>query len=244
VAFNSAQYEAVTAKLSSGLQDLSGKLKEVGPKAESTANHWYVPSPVADALIWVANKIIELGSWILNKISEILEGVAAPVVMFSTAMDWQDSVRGAASLVAAETAPEALVAPRHWSGEAATAYTTSVKGQPTVATQIETSADKVAGALNICAVAGMAFYVAIGVILVKFIAATIAAIVALGSVVFSWAGAGIIVEEAGVNTGLIIAAVATLTAALGAQAQQMAVIEGEAQDNSAFPGGHWPDALS
>ncbi|HEX2297087.1 MAG TPA: hypothetical protein VHH34_00975, partial [Pseudonocardiaceae bacterium] len=116
--------------------------------------------------------------------------------------------------------------------------------QPTAATQIETSADKIAAALNICAVAGLAFYVALGVILIKFITATIAAIAALGSVVFSWAGAALIVEEAGVNTALIITAVTTLVAVLGAQAQQMAIIEGEAVDNSAFPGGHWPDALA
>ena len=244
MAFSSAQYEAVATKLSSGMQDLSGKLKQVGPKAESTASHWYVPNAVADALIWVANKLIELGSWVLNKITELLEGVGAPVAMFFYAMDWQNNVRGTASSVAGEIAPEALVAPKHWSGDAATAYTASVKGQPTAATQIETSADKIAGALNMCAISGLAFYVALGVILVKFITATIAAIAALGSVVFSWAGAALIVEEAGVNTGLIIAAVTTLVAVLGAQAQQMAIIEGEAMDNSAFPGGHWPDALA
>ncbi|MPY58148.1 hypothetical protein [Streptomyces spongiae] len=244
MAFNSAQYEAVTAKLSTGMQDLSGKLNQVGPKAESTANHWYVPDVVADALIWAANKLIDLGSWVLNKITELLEGVADPGAMFFYAMDWQSHVRSPASSVAGDVAPEALVAPKHWSGDAATAYTTSVKGQPTAATQIETSADKIAAALNICAIAGLAFYVALGVILIKFITATIAAIAALGSVVFSWAGAALIVEEAGVNTALIITAVTTLVAVLGAQGQQMAIIEGEAVDNSAFPGGHWPDALA
>ncbi|MGW1161016.1 hypothetical protein ACWD5Q_23540 [Streptomyces sp. NPDC002513] len=157
---------------------------------------------------------------------------------------WPAPQHGPASSVAGEIAPEALVAPKHWSGDAATAYTTSVKGQPAAATQIETSADKIAGALNICAVAGMAFYVALGAILAKFITVTIAAIAALGSVVFSWAGAVMIVEEAGVNAALITAAVAALVAVIGAQAQQMAIIEGEAVDNSAFPGGHWPDALA
>src|SRR5512147_2089300 len=119
----------------------------------------------------------------------------------------------------------------HWSGDAATKYTASVKGQPTAATQIETSADKIAAGLNICAVAGLAFYVALAAILVKFITATTAAIVALGSVVFSWAGAATIVEEAGVNAALIWTAVSTLVAVLGAQGQQMAIIKGESVDN-------------
>lgn len=74
---------------------------------------------------------------------------------------------------------------------------------------------------------------AMGVIIVKFIIATVAAIAALGSVVLSWAGAA-----------LVIAAVTTLVAALGTQAQQMTVVEGEAKDNSAFPGGKWPSGTA
>jgi hypothetical protein len=105
-------------------------------------------------------------------------------------------------------------------------------------------ADKTAGSLTTCAAAGLIFYVALGVIVVKFILATITAIAALGSVVFSWAGAALIVEEAGVNTGMIIAAVAGLSAVLGAQASQMAVLHGEASDGSAFPGGRWPNATT
>ena len=107
---------------------------------------------------------------------------------------------------------------------------------------IGTLSDKTAVALNTCAVAGAAFYLALVVVLIKFIAATITALVALGSVVFSWAGAALIVEEAAVNTGMSIAAVGGLVAVLGAQASQMVVLHGEAIDGSTFPGGHWPDA--
>ncbi|MFF9477461.1 hypothetical protein [Streptomyces sp. NPDC014733] len=239
-----AQYEATMNKITKGTQDLAAKLREAGPKAEATANQWYVPQPVADALIWAANKLVEAGSWLLEKIGEVLEGAAAPVTFFFYAHDWQSDVRGKASTVAGETSPDALKAPGQWEGDAATAYTAAVKDQSTAATQVETSADKIAGALTVSAVAGLAFYVAIGVILVKFIMAAVAAIAALGSVVFSWAGAGIIVEEAGVNSGLVIAAVTTLVAVLGAQAQQMVTVEGEARDNSAFPGGKWPSGMS
>ncbi|SCK25804.1 hypothetical protein H181DRAFT_02012 [Streptomyces sp. WMMB 714] len=244
MSFSSAQYQATIDKLVKGTEDLAAKLKDVGPKAESTANKWYVPKPIADALIWCANKLIEAGSWLLKKIGEVLEGAAAPITFFFYANDWQGDVRGKASTVTGETAADALKAPDKWEGDAGTAYSKAVKDQTTAATSIETSADKIATALTFSAVAGLAFYVAIGVILVKFIAATIAAIAALGSVVFSWAGAALIVEEAGVNSALIIAAVTTLVAALGTQAQQMAVVQGEAQDNSAFPGGKWPSGTA
>ncbi|GAA0702683.1 MULTISPECIES: hypothetical protein [Streptomyces] len=244
MAFSAAQYTAAIDKLNAKSETLSQKLNKVGPTAESTANKWYVPGFIAKALIWCANKIIELGNWIWKKIVECLKGAAVPITAFFDAHDWQVKVRGKASEVGGATAPDALTSPKNWTGDGATAYTTAVKSQPTAATSIETSADKVAGALTFSAVAGLAFYVALGVILVKFIAATIAAIAALGSVVFSWAGAAVIVEEAGVNSALIITAVTTLTAALGTQAQQMMVVEGEARDGTAFPGGHWPKATA
>jgi hypothetical protein len=244
MAFSEAQYTAAIDKMNTKLETLSGKLKEVGPKAESTANKWYVPGFIADALIWCANKIIDLGNWIWKKIVDCLKGAAVPITAFFDAYDWQVQVRGKASEVAGSTSADALVAPKTWAGDGADAYTKAVKGQPTAATSIETSADKVAGALTFSAVAGLAFYVALGVILVKFIVAIIAAIAALGSAVFSWAGAALIVEEAGVNSALIITAVTALTAALGTQAQQMAVVEGESKDGSAFPEGRWPTATA
>jgi hypothetical protein len=44
-----------------------------------------------------------------------------------------------------------------------------------------------------------------------------------------------------VNTALIIGAVVALVAALGVQAKHMGVLHGEANDNSTFPNGHWPN---
>lgn len=133
-----------------------------------------------------------------------------------------------------------MVDTRDWEGAAADAYRKIINPQGSAAGKIGTISDKVATTLTICAAAGLAFYVAIGVIIVKLIAATVTAIGLLGSAVLSWAGAALIVEEAGVNTGLVIAAVTTLTALLGAQAQQMVALHGEAVDNATFPGGKWP----
>ncbi|MGI5338521.1 hypothetical protein ACQEVS_14505 [Streptomyces sp. CA-181903] len=78
MAFNAAQYTATVDKLNSGLTTLTAKLNQVGPKAESTANKWYVPEIIGKALIWCANKLIELGKWILNKIGELLKGPPSP----------------------------------------------------------------------------------------------------------------------------------------------------------------------
>jgi hypothetical protein len=58
--------------------------------------------------------------------------------------------------------------------------------------------------------------------------------------VYSWAGAAIVLEEAGVNTAVMITAVSTLAAFLGAQATAMITLHGDAVDPSGFPGGTWP----
>jgi hypothetical protein len=124
MAFSAVQYEAVVDKLTSGLSELSGKLQEVAPTANAAANRWYIPQGVADDIIWLGKKILELGSWILNKIIELLKGAAAPVIMFSTAWDWQD-IRGLATDVSGQLKPEALSAGRSWHGSAADAPTPS-----------------------------------------------------------------------------------------------------------------------
>ncbi|MFG2628893.1 hypothetical protein [Streptomyces sp. NPDC048473] len=119
-----------------------------------------------------------------------------------------------------------------------------MKGQPTAATQIETSADKLVTELTLCAVAGAAFQLALLAVLIKVIVVMTAAAVAEGSVVFSWAGllaaVGEVLLGAGTTTGLVV----TLVGVLTAQATQIAVAKGEANDNSAFPkGGKWPSAV-
>jgi hypothetical protein len=242
MAFSIAQYQAVTDRVSSGAQTISAKIPEVSAAAGRVLGEWYVPGPVKDAVKWLADKIIQIAEWIWDKITELLKGVAAPVYMFEYSWDWQ-SIRGTASDVAGELTPQVVGVTKDWQGSAATAYTGALQPQAGAAAQIASIANQTANCLTTCAAAGCAFYVALGVIVVKFIISMTLAIGALGSVVFSWAGLVLIVQEAGVNTGLIITAVAALTALLGAQASQMGAMHGQAVDGAAFPGGHWPQAV-
>jgi uncharacterized protein YukE len=241
--FSVAQYQATIDKINSGMQELSAKIGQVGPAANAAMDHWYIPGFVKDAIAWCAQKIIDLAKWIWDKFVELLKGAAAPVFMFQHALEWQD-VKGMATGVQGVLRADQLSVDDHWKGAASDAYVAAIKPQSEAAGKIGTIADKTAQALIISAVASLAFYVALGVILIKFIAAMVVAIAAFGSAVFSWAGAALVVEEAGVNTALVTAAVTTLLAALGAQAQQLTVLKGELVDGSAFPGGHWPDATT
>lgn len=171
----------------------------------------------------------------------MLEGVAAPVLMWSYANEWE-RVRGEATLVQGSVRPEVLVVDGHWKGGAADAYVRAVKLQGEAAGRIGAAAHVAAQQLEIAAGAGLAFYLAIGVILAKFIAAMVTAVTAFGSVAFSWAGLLLAVEEAAVTPALITAAVGALTTLLGLQTNALVNIQGEQLDASVFPNGKWPPA--
>ena len=238
--FSEAQYNAVIEELNTGLGSLHTHLGRVGPTIAQATSHWYVMDWMADALVSCGNKLIEFGSWVLDKLGELLEGAAAPVLFFWKAWDWHDKVGGPASEVAGNTHPSTLRAAYDWTGEAASAYTRATATQPTAATEIQSISTTMAASLGICAASGLAFYVALAIILVKVITATIAAIAAFGSVVFSPAGVAIILEEAAVSGGMVWAAVAALTALLAAQANQIISMKGAASAGDAFPHGAWP----
>jgi hypothetical protein len=241
--FNEERYRQAIEALTTGTTKLANKLNQVVPTANSALSQWWIPDWMRDAIVWLARKIVSIGSTVLEKIKELLKGAVAPVYMFKYAWEWQD-IRGKATDVAGNLRPERLAVGRHWTGAAASAYDRAIKPQSEAADRIGTIAGSTATALNVCAAAALAFYVALGVILVKLIAATVAAIIAFGSAVFSWAGAAIIVEEAAVNSALIITLVGALTAALGAQASQMSTLHGEAVAGGVFAGGKWPQSTS
>jgi hypothetical protein len=239
--FSVAQYQSVIDDLSAGLSTLTEKIGEVPAAVTGATHHWYIPEPVAQALEWLGRRLMELGRWVLDKLTELLKGAAAPVTFAMAAWDWE-TVRGMAYGVAGHLTPTELTVDQYWHGLAADAYHDRIQPQADAAARISSMADRTATSLNVCAVSALAFYVALGVILVKFIAAFITALAAFASAVFSAAGVALIVEEAGVNTGMIVAAVGALLAVLGAQASQMVALHGEAVDPDKFPGGHWPNA--
>lgn len=245
MAFNVAQTQATVEKLNSGVTKMSTKLDLIGPAVEKAMNHWYIPDAVAKPVIWAANKLIELGCWIRDKILECLKGAAAPVMFFLDAQEWQGpSIRGKVSGVAGNVTGEALKAPLSWTGDASGVYVKAVARQPTAATQIETTSDKLATTLTLCAVAGAAFYLALLAVLIKaivvMVAAAAAAATGVGAPVGFAAAVGEALSDAGIITGLAVALVGLLTA----QAGQMAVAKGETNDNSAWDEGKWPSATA
>jgi hypothetical protein len=242
--FSKAQFEATLAEIQTGMTTLSGNLDRMVPVASAAVNHWYVAEATADAVLWVAHKTVEIGKAILDWIIDLLKGAVAPIYLFLDAWQWMD-VRGEAGLVASTLSEQHLaVDDSDWSADARDAYVKALGAQSAAAARVGGIASTTSNILLGCAGAGLAFYVVVAAVLVKLIAASVVAIGCLGSALFSWAGAALFLEEAGVNTAIIAGAVGVLGAFLGANVTAMVLLHGDAVDPTGFPAGVWPKSNS
>jgi hypothetical protein len=238
--FSPSVYDAVTRELAEGLVTLEHAVDRLGPALSSALSRWWVVDAVAEGLRWCVERLEDVVRATLVRIRELAEGIAAPLRFYGQAGDWTDLVTSPASVVAANTASDALRAPLHWSGDAADRYQRAVEGQSPAATQMVEVGATVSRSLTTCAIAGCAFYLALSWVVGKLVAATIAAASAFGSAVFSWAGVLIIVEEAAVNAAVVSTAVAALVATQTAAADAAVEVARAAGSGSGLPGGTWP----
>lgn len=241
VAFSPAQFDAVIDQINSGLTTFEGNLAKIQPAARAATSHWWIDPVTRESLTWIADKTVEIGIKILDWIKELLKGAVAPVLMFVDGMDWLD-VKGKADGVSTDIGAQPIVlGTTDWSGDAADAYAAAAGRQAAAASRLAAIAGTTANTLFGLAGGGLLFYLALAAVLAKLITASATAIAAFGSAVFSWAGAAIVLEEAGTDATAIWAAVAAITSFVSSQAAAMAALHGETVDPSSFPGGRWPD---
>jgi len=242
--FTIAQYQAALDKVDTGIKKLSVKTGEVMPAAESAASKWYIPKAVGKMILTAAAKLVDGAQWLLGKVGEIIKGALAPVYMFKDAWTWHD-IAGQASQISTDVKDE-VVEPRisaHWKGDAVEGYVKAIKPQSGAAAQVKNVASQMAESLTIAAGASLAFYVAVGIIIYKFIAELVAAIVAFGTGAFSPAGLALATEAVTTTPGLMGTAWGALTVALGITVEEMVRSHGNLTSNEGFPGGKWPVAV-
>ena len=231
--------ETLRARLSEAPAHVAGVRKAVAVAVEQPL----LPEPVVTAIVETAEQVVSSALRIIATVEDLLEGVAAPVAMFSYAGGWID-VKGLATDVQGRLRVDQLPAKAHWKGVAADRYASAITTQAGAAGRIAAVAGNAAIALGTCAGAALLFYVALGVIIVQLISGLVAAVAALLSQVFSWAGLLGALAEIEITSAQLIALITALTTLLGAQALWMINLRGELVDHSQFPGGHWPGAVA
>jgi hypothetical protein len=241
--FTDAQYRAVVDALRAGVAELSGRLDGVVVAARAAAARPSVPPPLAAAIVDAGDRIVDAVGVVLDMIVDAMKGVGAPVPLLFDALEWLE-VSAAAARVRGVLRVDQLPVADHWKGYAADRYAVAVRGQSEAAGRVGAVADRAAAVLLTCAAAGLAFYTALGVVVVQLIVAVVAAIAALGSLVFSWAGVLFVLEEAGVNTAVVVGLVTGLSALMGIQLTQLGGLIGELSDDGVFHDGRWPSATT
>ncbi|GGL11831.1 hypothetical protein [Mangrovihabitans endophyticus] len=239
-AFSQAQHEAVIHEIETGLATFEHQLAYVVPAANTAASQRFVPAPVAQGFRWIAEETVAVGRAILDWFQDLLKGATAPIFMFIDSWRWMD-IKGKANTAATDLTRQNLVIDdTDWSGTARDAYLTAAVAQSTAAARIGSIAANTAQNLLYCAAAGLAFYIVLAGVLAKLIAALAVSIAGMSSGIFTAPGIALFLEEAGVSTAVIVAAVSTLAAFLAAQATAMITLHGEAVDPTSFPHGAWP----
>jgi hypothetical protein len=239
MSFDPTRYRLTVDAVSAGVEELRALVDRLAGLSVEVA----APEPVRKALVWCVDELVQLTTDMLDTTAQLLRGAAAPLLFFHTAYRWQE-LRGTATDVVGALNPSLMPATGVWSGDAAAAYGRAGKPQSDAAARIGTVADKVSVTLLASASAGLTFYVALGIILAKVVAAAVAALAAFGTAALAPVGVAIVLEEAAVTPALLTAAVGALVAALGVQAAGLVVLHGEAEDRAAFPGGTWPTATA
>lgn len=239
--FTEEQFADLVDEMRAGVAEYGQRLSSIPFIAARAGSLLPVPAAVRAAIRWLAGEVVRVGEELRDLVVDLLDGVTAPLQLLHGAWEWRD-IRGSATGVASALTDQTLVVDDSgWSGSARAAYQTVVLAQSRAATQVAVIADGTAGCLTECAAAGVAFYLSLAVVLARLIAATVAAVAAFGSAVLCWAGAALVIEEAGLNAVTISAALAALGLCLSTQAKDMVALHGLAVDQTNFPGGRWPE---
>lgn len=243
VGFDHAAYERAVESVHARVGEVPAQITALRTAAGAAADEPGLPDPIAAALLDLGEQIATGAEELLDQIGQLLQGAAAPVLLFGHAGQWIQ-IKGQASDVQGRLRVDQLPVREHWKGVAADRYIAAIATQSLAAGRVAGAAGAVLVPLGGCALAGLAFYVTVGVILVEVIEGLAAAVVAFGSEAFSWAGVLLGLETVEVAASTLIAAVASLIALLGAQAQALNILRSELVDHSQFPDGHWPSAVA
>ena len=238
--FTDEQFAGLLDEMRAAVADYGQLLTSIPIVAEQAAGAPLLPAAVREAIRWLAREVVGVGVELRDLVVELLDGATAPIQLLRAAWEWREIRGGVTGVASALTDQNLVVDNSGWSGSARAAYETVVLAQSRAATQIGVIADGTATCLTECVAAGVALYVSLAFVLARLIAATVTALAAFGSAVLCWAGAALVLEEAGVDAVTISAALAAAGLCLSAQARDLVALHGLAVDQTAFPDGRWP----
>lgn len=249
--FDVATYESVMKELEQYLGNLKNSINIDIPDALRDAKSLpfigLIPGQI-ELLEWCANLMIDVCSWLIDKLVELLKGALAPYYMYVRSRDWND-VRSVVTSAQSTLDANNLPAIRLWKGAAQQSYFRTATTQSAASGKLGDISDKIKTTLLVSAGAGLAFYIGIALIVKQFL---LALAIDIGLMAAGFTAAGGIADflkTTGITTAQITAAVAAIGVIVSNQATALSDLEGLASDNGTFPDGTdgkpaWPDSLA
>lgn len=237
--FSEATFSATISKISDCLPDINTKLGEVTSAVSGLLSNPLIRGWLADKVNWAMEKIRAAVSTLVDKLKELLEGAAAPIIFFKRGWTWSNDVHAPMKDLKAAVSEDQLIDEDSWDGVGYRAYKKAVKDQSEAANAVGDIGSSMQFHLTTCAVAGTVFYAALLGIAIKFVAGLVAAAGAASTGV----GAPPAVAGAAVDVGITAAEVGVLVAALIALlAAQGTNVNSTKNALDSFPGAEWPNA--
>ncbi len=235
-------FENILKKIREGIEWTKNKLREFPPWVERNLDHAWILGWVKTGVRWCMDQVIGLANWILDRIGDVIVGIAAPMRLMTHIGDWS-RVSVLASGVQGALNVQGSAVTYGWSGDAADNYTTACQPQADAAGAIKKAADDTRTAIGLVIAAGLAFSIAMGVVISQWIATMGVSTAAVASVAAAPEGAAVAATDSAVSAAAITAAVTTLAAVIAAEVNAFGAITA-AMDQSKFGTGDWPDATA
>jgi hypothetical protein len=163
--FSQAQYEATIREIQDGMTSFEANLDKMVPAANAATAHWYIPDAIAEDIKWLAGETVSWGKKFLDWLLDLLKGAVAPVFMFIDSWTWSDIKGTAISVSEGLSAQNLVLDDSNWSGKARDAYVAAASAQATAAARVGSISDKTMTVLLSSAAAGLAFYLALALVL-------------------------------------------------------------------------------
>lgn len=237
--FSVATFNATVSKIRECLPDFNTKVEEVASAVAQLLTNPLIRGWIADKVNWAMQKIREAVTALFNKVTELLQGYAAPLIMFWRGQSWSHDVHAPMQDLKVAVAEDQLIDQDSWDGEGYRAYKKAVKDQTEAAGSVSDIGNSMQTNLSACAIAGGAFYVAVlGVVIDTLVELTAAAAVSATGVgaPAGLAGTGLSLGKALVLLGVFVGAIVTFLFA------EQQIINNMLNALDSFPGNQWPNA--
>ncbi|WP_067656006.1 hypothetical protein [Nocardia harenae] len=203
---------------------------------------------LSDLLDEFARVMVEVSTWLLDKLIEILKGALAPYFMYRLSGEWSE-VRSTVTSTQSTLDANNLPAVRLWKGAAQQSYFRTATTQSAAAGKLGDIADKTRTTLLVAAGAGLAFYIGMALIVKQFLTALAIDIGLLAAGFTAIGGFADFLKTTGITTAQVTAAVTAIGVIVSNQATALRDLESLAADNGTFPDDAqgkpgWPDSLA